>query len=158
MRRPSSWPLRKTGDRRRGDAKPRDNPPMSVDDTIRWIHLVAAAVWVGGQITVAALVPALRKAGATTDQVRTAARRFGVVAWTAIGVSVATGVIQLIRLDYPTRGNTPLLIKLVLVGLAVVVAWVHQIVARSAPPALRGAMEGTLLVLALAILAAAVAL
>lgn len=131
---------------------------MSLDEMIRWIHIVAAAVWVGGQITVAALVPALRKAGATTDHVRAAARRFGTVAWTAIGVSVLTGIVQLIRLDYPTRGNTALLIKLVLVGIAVAVAWFHQMIARGAPPALRGALEGTLLLLALAIVAAAVAL
>jgi len=131
---------------------------MTTDELIRWIHIVAAAVWVGGQITVAALVPALRNAGATTDQIRTAARRFGAVAWAAIGVSVATGIIQLVRLDYPTRGNTALVVKLLLVGIAVAVAWFHQIVARSAPPALRGALEGTLLLLALAIVAAAVAL
>jgi uncharacterized membrane protein len=131
---------------------------MTTDDLIRWVHIVAAAVWVGGQITVAALVPALRKTGATTEQIRAAARRFGVVAWTAIGVSVATGIIQLIRLDYPTRGNTALAIKLLLVGIAVAVAWFHQIIARNAPPALRGLLEGSLLVLALAIVAAAVAL
>ena len=131
---------------------------MSLDETIRWVHLVAAAVWVGGQITVAALVPALRRAGATTEQVRAAARRFGIVAWSAIGVSVATGILQLIRLDIPTRGNTALTIKLLLVGIAVAVAWFHQIIARTAPPALRGALEGSLLVLALAIVAAAVTL
>lgn len=131
---------------------------MTANELIRWIHLVAATVWVGGQITVAALVPALRKAGATTEQIRAAARRFGVVAWGAIGVSVLTGILQLIRLDYPTRGNTALLVKLLLVGIAVAIAWFHQMIARSASPALRGALEGTLLVLALAIVGAAVAL
>ncbi|HSM01642.1 MAG TPA: hypothetical protein VK960_04260 [Acidimicrobiia bacterium] len=131
---------------------------MTADELIRWIHIVAAAVWVGGQITVAALVPALRRAGATSEQIRAAARRFGVVAWTAIGVSVASGIIQLVRLDYPTRGNTALLVKLVLVGLAVAIAWLHQMIARGAPPALRGALEATLLLLALAVVAAAVAL
>ena len=129
-----------------------------LDDLIRWIHLLAAAIWIGGMITVAALVPALRGARATSDQIRAAARRFGVVAWSAIGASVATGIIQLIRLDVPTRGNTALAIKLLLVGVAVAVAWVHQIVARTASPALRGALEGSLLLLALGILAAAVAL
>lgn len=129
-----------------------------LDDLIRWIHLLAATIWIGGMITVAVLVPALRSAGATSDQIRAAARRFGVVAWSAIGTSVATGIIQLIRLDIPTRGNTALAIKLLLVGVAVAVAWIHQIVARTASPALRGALEGSLLLLALGILAAAVAL
>lgn len=131
---------------------------MDLDDLIRWFHLLAAATWIGGSITVAALVPVLRKSGATTDQVRAAARRFGVVAWTAIGLSVVTGIIQLIRLDYPTRGNTALTLKLLLVGLAVSVAWLHQLIARRVSPPIRGALEGILLLLALAILAAAVAL
>jgi len=48
-----------------------------LDDLIRWIHLLAAAIWIGGMITVAALVPALRGARATSDQIRAAARRFG---------------------------------------------------------------------------------
>jgi hypothetical protein len=51
-----------------------------------------------------------------------------------------------------------LALKLLLVGLAVAVAWLHQIVARKISPALRGALEGILLLLALGILAAAVAL
>lgn len=76
----------------------------------------------------------------------------------APGRRLATGIIQLVRLDVPTRGNTALAIKLLLVGVAVAVAWVHQIVARTASPALRGALEGSLLLLALGILAAAVAL
>ena len=136
----------------------RHNAAMSSDELIRWVHLIAAAVWVGGQITVAALVPALRRAGAGAEQIRAAARRFGVVAWSAIGVSVATVIVQLIRLDYPTGGNTTLAVKLLLVGIAVAVAWFHQLIARNASPALRGALEGSLLLLALAIVAAAVAL
>lgn len=131
---------------------------MNGDLIIRWVHLLAACVWIGGSITVAALVPVLRKSGASIELVRAVARRFGVVAWGAIAVSVATGITQLIRLDYPTRGNTALALKLLLVGLAVAVAWVHQMIARKISPALRGALEGILLLLALGILAAAVAL
>jgi uncharacterized membrane protein len=128
------------------------------DSIIRWVHLLAACVWIGGSITVAALVPVLRKSGASVELVRAVARRFGVVAWGAIAVSVATGITQLIRLDHPTRGNTALALKLLLVGLAVAVAWLHQVIARKVSPALRGALEGILLLLALGILAAAVAL
>lgn len=125
---------------------------------VRWFHLLAAAVWIGGTITLAALVPALRKSGATTEQIRAAARRFGIVAWTALSVSVATGVIQLLRLHLPVSGNTRLTIKLALVGVAVVVAWVHQVTAARSRPAVRGAVEGLTLVLALVILAMAVSL
>lgn len=125
---------------------------------VRWFHLLAAAVWIGGTITVAAVVPALRKAGATTDQVRSAARRFGIVAWAALATSVTTGIIQLARRHIPVAGNTRLVVKLTLVGAAVVVAYIHQITAARSRPAVRGALEGLTLLLGLAILAAAVML
>src|SRR5215831_11298906 len=58
-------------------------------DTIRlFLHVLAATVWVGGQITLAVLVPVLRRAG--TDIPRAAARRFNQVAWPAFGILVIT--------------------------------------------------------------------
>ncbi len=127
-----------------------------LDDVIRWFHLLAAAVWIGGMITVAALVPALRKAGVDREQIQAAARRFGAVAWVALSISVVTGITQVFRLDVDLRA--PLAVKLLLVSAAVGLAFLHQEIARNVSPALRGAMEGVLLVLALGILAAAVAL
>ncbi|WP_181646956.1 hypothetical protein [Streptomyces sp. WAC00263] len=60
-------------------------------DTVRmFLHILAATVWVGGQLTLAALVPALRGLGAQVT--RAAARRFNQVAWPAFAVLVATGV------------------------------------------------------------------
>lgn len=129
-----------------------------LDDLIRWVHLLAAAVWVGGMITVAALVPVLRRAGTPREAIRAVARRFGVVAWVAIATSVITGIIQLVRLDVVTRGNTALMVKLLLVGVGVMLAYGHQITARSLSPAARGIIQGLLLLDGLAILAAAVAL
>lgn len=65
---------------------------LSVDwETIRlFLHVTAATIWVGGQITLAALVPALRASG--TDVPKAAANAFSRVAWPAFGVLVATGV------------------------------------------------------------------
>ena len=58
-------------------------------DTIRlFLHVLAATVWVGGQLVLAALVPVLRRAGVVTE----AARRFNQVAWAAFAVLVATGI------------------------------------------------------------------
>lgn len=54
------------------------------------LHVVSATISVGGQITLAALVPALRAAGA--DVPRTAARAFNRLAWPAFAVLVGTGV------------------------------------------------------------------
>ena len=129
-----------------------------VNDVVRWFHLLAAAVWLGGSITVGALVPALRKAGASSEQIRAAARRFGVVAWTALAISVTTGIIQLVRFHLAVRGNSTLTVKLALVAAAVVIAYVHQVTAARSRPAVRGTLEALSLVLALAVLGAAVAL
>jgi len=129
-----------------------------LDDLIRWLHVLAAAVWVGGMITVAALVPVLRKAGVERAVIQAAARRFGAAAWTALTVSAVTGVIQLSRLGVEVRGNTVLMIKLALVGLSVGLTFVHQEIARDVSPAMRGIMEGMLLLLGLGILYAAVSL
>jgi putative copper export protein len=52
--------------------------------------VLAATVWVGGQLTLAALVPVLRRVGPNAPRV--AARRLNVVAWPAYGVLIATGI------------------------------------------------------------------
>lgn len=129
-----------------------------LDELIRWFHLLAAAVWIGGMITVAAIVMVLRKAGTERSTIQAAARRFGQVTWIAMSVSAVTGVWQLQRLDITVRGNTTLMLKLLLVGTSVGLAFFHQEVARDVSPAARGVMEGSLLLLGLAILATAVAL
>ncbi|HEY5150245.1 MAG TPA: hypothetical protein VIJ23_10560, partial [Mycobacterium sp.] len=60
-------------------------------DTVRlFLHVVAATIWVGGQITLAALVPTLRGLG--IDAPKLAARRFNQVAWPAFWVLVVTGI------------------------------------------------------------------
>lgn len=129
-----------------------------LDDVIRWLHVLAAAVWVGGMITIAALVPLLRKSGVDRPVIQAAARRFGAVAWMALSVSAVTGVVQLSRLGVEVRGNTILMAKLALVGLSVGLTFVHQQIARDVSPAMRGAMEAVLLLLGLGILFAAVSL
>ena len=132
------------------------NPGVELNDLIRWFHLLAATVWIGGMITVGALVPALRSAGVERKQLQAMARRFGVVSWTAMLVAVATGVAQIFRLELEL--SPALAWKITLVGVAVSIALVHQQTARHVGPAWRGAMEGALLLIGLAILAAAVAI
>jgi putative copper export protein len=57
-------------------------------DTVRlFLRVLAATIWVGGQLILAALVPVLRRFG--TDALRATARRFNQVAWTAFGVLLA---------------------------------------------------------------------
>lgn len=63
---------------------------VTLEDFRLFLHVLAATVWVGGQLTLAGLVPVLRKAGAGIP--RTAAQQFNKIAWPAFGVLIITGV------------------------------------------------------------------
>lgn len=72
--------------------------------TIRmFLHVLAATVWVGGQITLVALLPVLRGAGG--DAPRRAARAFNRLAWPAFAVLVATGVWNVVAADVADAGG-----------------------------------------------------
>ena len=73
-------------------------------DTVRlFLHVLAATVWVGGQLTLAALVPALRRLGAEIP--RAAARRFNQVAWPAFAVLILTGIWNVIAVRSQITGS-----------------------------------------------------
>lgn len=97
-------------------------------DTLRLgLHLLAAAVWVGGQLVVLALLPTLRAAGSEVP--RAAARAFSRVAWPAFGVVVATGVWNLVEVDLLDRSSeyqVTVFVKLLLVAAAAVAVLVHS--------------------------------
>jgi len=94
--------------------------------TIRlFLHVLAATVWVGGQLTLAALVPVLRRAGATIPAA--AARRFSLVAWPAFGVLILTGIWNVVAVRSRISGQyeTTLIVKLVLVLISGLTAALH---------------------------------
>nr|NIR37826.1 copper-binding protein [Actinomycetota bacterium]NIS32340.1 copper-binding protein [Actinomycetota bacterium]NIU18815.1 copper-binding protein [Actinomycetota bacterium]NIU67372.1 copper-binding protein [Actinomycetota bacterium]NIV87869.1 copper-binding protein [Actinomycetota bacterium] len=43
---------------------------MTLARTLLWFHLLGMSVWIGGTITVGAIVPALRRSGASREQLR----------------------------------------------------------------------------------------
>ena len=95
-------------------------------DTVRmFVHVLAATVWVGGQLTLAALVPALRHLG--PDVTRAAARRFNQVAWPAFAVLVATGAWNVIaeQDEITGRYGTTLAVKTAAVAVSGLTAWLH---------------------------------
>lgn len=107
-----------------------------------FLHVLAATIWVGGQLTLAALVPALRGLGANVT--RAAARRFNQVAWPAFAVLVGTGVWNIIaeRGHIHGRYRATLTVKLALVVVSGVAAALHTR-ARSRPRlAIFGALAG----------------
>ncbi len=104
------------------------------------VHVLAATVWLGGQIVLAALVPALRSYG--RDVVRTAARRFNLVAWPAYGVLVATGVGNVIATGVDGGAyRTTLVVKVVLVALSGLAAYLHLRARTPAAIAVFGALS-----------------
>lgn len=130
---------------------------MTLDGVLKFFHLVAAAVWVGGLLTLGALVPIVRRNGGSIDLLRAMARQFGRVSWAAMGVAVVTGIWQVehLRIDWAASSLSR---KLGLVVVVIALAAVHQFTARRTSPAIRGAIQGVILLLSLGIVAAAVAL
>jgi putative copper export protein len=108
------------------------------------LHVLAATVWVGGQLVLAALVPTLRAVGAEVPKV--AARRFNQVAWPAFGVLVATGVWNIVAVehdDHPTSGyHAVLSVKLALVAVSGATAYLHARARTPAGLAVFGALTG----------------
>ena len=121
-------------------------------DIVFYLHLVAATVWIGGLIVVAALVPAVRKVTTDREIIRAIARRFGVISWIALGTLVFTGA----WMAADRLWDTVLITKVSLVLVSAVLAAWHTLAARNQSPALRGAVQGVILILALVILGLAI--
>jgi putative copper export protein len=125
---------------------------LSVDiDTIRlYLHVLAATVWVGGQLTLAGLVPALRGLG--PDAPRTVARRFNRIAWPAFAVLFVTGLWNLSETSFgkqTTEWQVTLFAKLVIVALSGVSAAVHTRASSRKALAIWGGVSGLTALLAL---------
>jgi uncharacterized membrane protein len=97
-------------------------------DTTLWqaifyLHLVAMAFFLGGQLLLAtAVVPALR-GEENRDQLRAVARRFGWGSLIALAILIATGAAMASHLDLWDDGT--LHVKLALVAVALVLTGVH---------------------------------
>ena len=113
-------------------------------DTIRlFLHVLAATIWVGGQLVLAALVPVLRRFG---DAVTAAARRFNQVAWTAIGVLIVTGIWNIAavspQISHSASYRTTLIVKLVVVVISGITAALHIRSRTARGRAILGALTG----------------
>jgi putative copper export protein len=119
-------------------------------DSIRlFLHVLAATVWVGGQITLAALVPALCSAGQEVPQ--RAARAFNRIAWPAFAVLILTGIWNVAAESDHNHGRyrTTLMVKLVVVAISGITAAVHARARTRRAMAVFGALTGLSALLAL---------
>lgn len=119
-----------------------------------YLHLLAATVWVGGLITLAVTISGVRRVTDDRSVIGAIARRFGVLSWTAMAALVVTGLIQ--ASSYGWSGL--LMVKTALVLASIILTVWHSLGARTQLPAIRGMIQGLILILALVILALAVAL
>jgi putative copper export protein len=90
------------------------------------LHVLAAAVWVGGQITVAGLVPTARQLGDNAP--RQVARAFARISWPAYAVLLATGIwnVAAVGKGQGTAWQIVLGVKIAVVVLAGLAAWWHS--------------------------------
>ena len=112
-------------------------------DTLRlFLHVLAATVWVGGQLTLAALVPALRRHD--TEVPRLAAAAFNRVAWPAFGLLVATGVwnVAAERDELTGAYRVTLVVKLAVVAVSGLTAAAHAHASTRRGLAVYGALTG----------------
>lgn len=115
--------------------------PVDLETLRLFLHVLAATVWVGGQITLAALVPALRAAG--TDVPKAAANAFNRIAWPAFGVLVLTGIWNVLAEgDKGPAYEHTLMVKYTLVVASGVTAYLHARAGSRTAMAVFGALTG----------------
>ncbi len=116
--------------------------PMHLDawDVVLWIHLLAMATFVGGQLFLGiAVVPVFRAQGGGEPArawLVPIARRFGWASLGALAVLLVTGSAMASHLDL--FGETALQIKLGLVALALVLVSLHVFAAHGTNHILQG--------------------
>ncbi|MCX6451353.1 MAG: hypothetical protein NTZ31_06650 [Actinobacteria bacterium] len=91
-----------------------------------FLHVIGATIWVGGQFTLAALVPVLRKAN--PELPRTVAKAFNKIAWPAFALLILTGTWNMMTIpkDASSSYNAVLGIKMMVVILSGAAAYLHS--------------------------------
>ena len=96
-------------------------------DTFRLVlHVIGAAVWVGGQIVLAGLVPTLRRTA--PQALKPVANAFARIAWPAYGLTFFTGLWSLVDIDVaaaPGDYQVTLGVKILVVVVAGAAAGAH---------------------------------
>jgi putative copper export protein len=120
-------------------------------DTVRLtLHVLAATVWVGGQIVMTGLVGPARKLG--DDATAVLARAFARLAWPAFGVLIATGIWNVTAVHYASQDSAwkaVLMAKILVVVVAGAAVGLHQRATAKGQLAFWGSVGGVASVAAL---------
>ena len=114
------------------------------------LHVLAATVWVGGQFTVAGLLPTIRRLG--DDAPKQVARAFARLLWPAYAVLVVTGFWNISAVDAghaSSAWTAVLMVKIAVVVIAGVAVFLHQRSTTKAGLAVWGSIGGVASVVAL---------
>lgn len=93
------------------------------------LHILSACIWIGGQLTLAAVVPVLRK-HADRSATRAVAQQFQRIAWPAFAVLVITGIWNVAEIDVGEQSSAylvTLFIKLFVVAISGAGAAIHAL-------------------------------
>ena len=91
------------------------------------LHVLAATIWVGGQFTVAGLLPTVRRLG--EDAPRQIGQALGRLLWPAYAVLIITGFWNIGAVDAGAASSAwkaVLFVKIGVVGLAGAAVYLHQ--------------------------------
>jgi uncharacterized membrane protein len=97
---------------------------MTVWNGVLWLHLLAMAFFVGGQLMLAAIVVPVLRGFEDRGPLRAAARRFGIGTLIAVGVLALTGAAM--AGHYHRWSDSALHVKLGLVVLVAVLIHAHM--------------------------------
>jgi len=111
-------------------------------DSIRlFLHVLAASVWVGGQIVLGGLVPKLRQVA--PDSLKVAANAFARIAWPAFAVVVVTGMWNILDMtvgDMSTEYQVSMFVHVLLAMAAAMFVVIHSVGQTKLALALGGAL------------------
>ena len=111
-------------------------------DSIRlFLHVLAASVWVGGQIVLGGLVPKLRQVA--PESLKVAANAFARIAWPAFAVVVVTGMWNILDItvgDMTTECQVSLFVHVLLAMAAAMFVVIHSVGQTKLALALGGAL------------------
>jgi uncharacterized membrane protein len=107
-----------------------------------FIHVIGASVWVGGQLVLAALVPALKKVN--PDLPKIVANKFNKLAWGAYALLIASGIWNMAALPKNPPANYSMVLgfKMAIVLLSGLAALIHSRAKQPKKMALWGSISG----------------
>lgn len=113
---------------------------LGVDQLRVILHVLGVTIWLGGQLVMMGLVPALRGVDGAT---KVAANAFGRVAWPAFALVVITGIWNIFAIDMAeatTGYNMAFGVKMLLVVVSGLAAALHQRTESTPVRAMTGAL------------------